>query len=45
MDKAIAITQARMSSSRLPGKVMKNLAGRPFIWHIYQRAKKCIHVD
>lgn len=45
MDKAIAIIQARMSSSRLPGKVMKKLAGRPLIWHIYQRAKKCIHVD
>ena len=41
---AIAIIQARMSSSRLPGKVMMNLAGKPLIWHIYERAKKCKYV-
>jgi spore coat polysaccharide biosynthesis protein SpsF len=43
--KAIAIIQARMSSSRLPGKVMKRLAGKPMIWHIVQRAKACHLVD
>ena len=37
--RAIAIIQARMSSSRLPGKVMMPLAGRPMIWHIVQRAR------
>ena len=42
---AIAIIQARMSSSRLPGKVLKPLAGKPMIWHIYQRALKCKLVD
>ena len=42
---AIAIIQARMSSSRLPGKVMKPLAGKPIIWHIYDRASKCRYVD
>ena len=42
---AIAIIQARMSSSRLPGKVMKPLAGRPMIWHIVQRANACQQVD
>jgi spore coat polysaccharide biosynthesis protein SpsF (cytidylyltransferase family)/spore coat polysaccharide biosynthesis predicted glycosyltransferase SpsG len=42
---AIAIIQARMSSSRLPGKVMKPLAGTPIIWHIYDRASKCRYVD
>ena len=40
-DRAIAIIQARMSSSRLPGKVMMPLAGRPMIWHIVQRARAC----
>ena len=34
-----------MSSSRLPGKVLKDLAGRPMIWHIYKRAESCKYVD
>lgn len=42
---AIAIIQARMSSTRLPGKVLKPLAGKPIIWHIYQRAMQCNMVD
>lgn len=43
--KAIAIIQARCSSTRLPGKVLKPLAGKPMIWHIVQRAQSCKHVD
>ena len=35
-----AIIQARMSSSRLPGKVKKDLVGYPILWHVIQRAKK-----
>lgn len=31
------IIQARMGSSRLPGKVLKPLAGRPLLWHVVQR--------
>lgn len=34
-----AIIQARMDSSRLPGKVMLDLAGKPFIYHVIERAK------
>jgi spore coat polysaccharide biosynthesis protein SpsF len=41
----IAVIQARMSSSRLPGKVLMPLGGRPLIWHIYQRALSCKKVD
>lgn len=33
----IAIIQARMGSTRLPGKVMKDLVGKPVLWHIIQR--------
>ncbi len=33
------IVQARMSSRRLPGKMMMDLAGRSLLWHILQRAK------
>ena len=41
----IAIIQARMSSSRLPGKVLKNLNGIPMIKHIVDRLGKCKYVD
>lgn len=33
------IVQARMGSSRLPGKTLKNLAGKPSLWHVYNRCK------
>jgi spore coat polysaccharide biosynthesis protein SpsF len=41
---AIAIIQARMSSTRLPGKVLLPLAGKPMIHHIVDRAKLCTNV-
>ena len=37
--KAIAVIQARMSSKRLPGKVMFGLSGKPMIWHIVERLR------
>jgi len=40
-----AIIQARMQSSRLPGKVMLNLAGKPILYHVIERAKAIEHVD
>ena len=43
--KAIAIIQARMSSSRLPGKVLMNLSQKPMLWHIVERLKECKYVD
>ena len=41
---AIVIIQARSSSSRLPNKVLKPLAGLPMIWHIVERARACENV-
>lgn len=35
----LAILQARMGSSRLPGKVMADLCSKPLIWHILTRLK------
>ncbi len=39
------IIQARMGSSRLPGKILKNLNGKPSLWHVYNRCKKSKHAD
>ena len=41
----IAIVQARMGSSRLPGKSMADLAGKPLLWQFLQRAKRVTKID
>lgn len=41
----IAIIQARMSSTRLPGKVLKLAAGKPLLWHVLTRVKKAKSID
>lgn len=43
--KAVAIIQARMGSTRLPGKVMKTLCGRTVLGHVITRVKACPLVD
>jgi len=35
----LAIIQARMSSERLPGKVLKEIAGKPMLGHVIDAAK------
>jgi spore coat polysaccharide biosynthesis protein SpsF len=39
MKRTVAIIQARMCSSRLPGKVMKDLCGQPMLGWVIQRAR------
>ena len=42
---ATAILQARMSSSRLPGKVLKPLLGQPMILRQIERLRRCRQLD
>ena len=41
----VAIIQARMGSSRLPGKSLAEVEGRPMLWHVIQRVKRARLVD
>jgi glutamate-1-semialdehyde aminotransferase/spore coat polysaccharide biosynthesis protein SpsF (cytidylyltransferase family)/predicted dehydrogenase len=41
----VAIIQARMGSTRLPGKSMAEIEGRPMLWHVIQRVKHSRLVD
>lgn len=41
----IAAIPARYASTRLPGKPLRRLAGRPMIEHVYRRARKAAGVD
>ncbi|MHC1740425.1 MAG: NTP transferase domain-containing protein [Anaerolineaceae bacterium] len=43
--KTVAIIQARMSSSRLPGKVLKEAGGRPLLERMVERVRKASLVD
>lgn len=45
MKRAAVIIQARMSSTRLPGKVMMEVMGEPLIGHMIDRLKHCKRVD
>ena len=41
----VAIVQARMGSSRLPGKVLKGILGKPILWHLINRLKRSKTID
>lgn len=43
--KVALIIQARMGSSRLPGKSMMPLAGKPLVYRILERVKRCKKID
>jgi spore coat polysaccharide biosynthesis protein SpsF len=45
MTKVILIIQARMSSTRLPGKSMMPLADKPLVYRMVERLKKCRKID
>lgn len=35
------IIPARYASTRFPGKALVDIAGKPMIWHVYDRARQC----
>ena len=39
--RAIAIIPARLASTRLPRKVLREICGRPMLAHVYEAAKRC----
>ena len=39
MQKFSAIIEARMNSSRLPGKILYKANNKPFLWHLIRRLK------
>jgi len=41
----VAIIQARLDSSRLPGKVLRPILSRPLLWHVVQRVRAAAGVD
>jgi spore coat polysaccharide biosynthesis protein SpsF len=43
--KVLGILQARMSSSRLPGKVLKPILGRPLLQHQIDRVRRAASLD
>jgi spore coat polysaccharide biosynthesis protein SpsF len=44
-NRVVLIIQARMGSSRLPGKSMMELAGEPLVGRILERVKRCTRLD
>ena len=45
MEKVVLIIQARMGSTRLPGKSMMDLAGAPLVGRILERVKRAKQID
>jgi spore coat polysaccharide biosynthesis protein SpsF len=43
--KVVAIIQARLGSTRLPGKVLRDINCRPMLWHVVQRTKAAETLD
>src|SRR3954449_9621786 len=45
MERVVATIEARMTSSRLPGKVLLPARGRPLLELMVERLRRCRHLD
>jgi spore coat polysaccharide biosynthesis protein SpsF len=45
MSRVAAIIQGRMSSSRLPGKILADIAGQPMLQRVFTRASRAASLD
>src|SRR5437867_234126 len=43
--KTVAIIQARLSSQRLPGKVLLDISDHPMLYHVVSRTKRAKTLD
>ena len=43
--KVVCLIQARVGSTRLPGKILKNVCGKTILNHEIDRLKKCKEID
>jgi 3-deoxy-manno-octulosonate cytidylyltransferase (CMP-KDO synthetase) len=42
---AIAIIPARLASTRLPRKILRDINGHPMLWHVYHAIRACTRLD
>ncbi|MCC6563344.1 glycosyltransferase family protein [Candidatus Uhrbacteria bacterium] len=45
MNKVVCVIQARMGSTRLPGKTLMLLGGKPLLWHVVDRCRRAKKID
>ncbi|MDD4628690.1 MAG: glycosyltransferase family protein [Candidatus Peribacteraceae bacterium] len=45
MTRTIAVTYVRMGSERLPGKMLREIAGKPMLEHLIDRMRLVPHID
>ena len=43
--RAVVAIPARMKSTRLPGKVLADINGKPMLWHVYQGASQAQRIS
>ena len=43
--KTLAVIPARLDSKRLPGKVLRQVVGKPLVQHVYERVRRASRVD
>jgi 3-deoxy-manno-octulosonate cytidylyltransferase (CMP-KDO synthetase) len=41
----LAVIPARLDSKRLPGKVLRQVGGKPLVQHVYERVRRAARVD